>query len=103
MPKFLKHETVQVKPILPSEENDRKLIWNPESDIKMFLTSTPLPSLNKMLFRSMTFSESKLVVNPFLVYNYKESIYLEKLEVIFEHDGYELIKVRSRPSCQPPS
>jgi hypothetical protein len=48
----------------------------------------------------MTFSDSKLIVNSFPVYNSKEGLYLNNLVIVFEHDGYELVKVKSRPSCQ---
>lgn len=100
MPKFLKHEIINVKPILPSEEEGTKLIWNPESDIKVLVIIFIFLLFFLLFnFRTMTFSESKLVLQPFILYNSKDSTYISKLIIILEHDGYELVKVNSRISC----
>lgn len=47
----------------------------------------------------MTFSESKVILQPFVLFNAKYNTYVNKLVIIFEHDGHELVKVHSRQKC----
>jgi hypothetical protein len=41
-----------------------------------------------------------MVVPSIYLYNAKEKTYLERLTLVFEHDGYELVKVTKKTQCE---
>lgn len=63
-------------------------------------------AVNKVFFvsdlfcRSYVFSESRVSLPAVYLYNAKEKSYLERLTIVFEHDGYELVRVTHKAKCK---
>lgn len=85
MPKFRIPEKQVITVRLPRllDETQYEMALNPNENVKF----------------SIDFADSKIVLPWTKLYNSKEKTTLNKLYVTFEHDEFEVLRLRAEPKC----